>query len=95
MKDIAVRKRLVTGLWEGIAQSEGPPASCFNPRHAIRVTYEGRTLESVICFECLQIEITEGRQRQTVYTTRSPQPVFDEVLRDSGVALAPKKSRIS
>jgi hypothetical protein len=70
-------------------RNDGRVAACFNPRHGIRASREGKTIDLVICFECLQVYVyaEEGRQGSFL-TTSSPQPVFDQVLREAGVPLA-------
>src|SRR5689334_24990229 len=35
-------------------------ASCFNPRHGLRAVSGKRTLDFVICFECLGVAVFEG-----------------------------------
>ena len=33
--------------------SAGPnPSACFIPRHGLRATYNGKTVEVIICFQC-------------------------------------------
>lgn len=90
ISDRAKQRELTTALESGIAKSDGAVASCFNPRHAIQVTSNGRTIDYVICFECLQIYVYENGAPTTKLTTRDPQPVFDKQLTDAGIALAPK-----
>jgi hypothetical protein len=53
--DARQRERIVSLVYKGIRSSDGLVAACFNPRHGVRATREGRTVELVICFECLQI----------------------------------------
>lgn len=52
VKDAETRKRLVTALYDGIAKSDGSGARCFDPRHGIRASAEGKSVDLVICFEC-------------------------------------------
>ncbi len=86
--DAGTRQRLVAALKRGTAENDGMVAACFNPRHGIRVTRGGETLDFVICFECLQAEVFAGEQRTGQFlTSSSPQPAFDEVLRAAGVPL--------
>ena len=87
------RAKIVKALWKGIAESDGTMAKCFDPRHAIRVTHRGRTVDCVICFACLQAEFTEGGRSTVVAITATPQPIFDAVLSASGVPLAPKDDK--
>jgi hypothetical protein len=90
VKDAEARKKVVAALYEGIADSDGKVAACFNPRHGIRATHDGKTVELVICFECLSMQGFLGKERSGALTTRSPEKTFDQVLRDAKVPLAPK-----
>jgi hypothetical protein len=86
---IDARKQLIAALNDGIAQSDGTMAGCFNPRHAIRAVVNGRTIDYLICFECLQVMIDAGGSRKIVPITRDAQEVFNRYLKDAGIALAP------
>lgn len=88
IKDSTTRKKLVAALRQGAAENDGRFANCFNPRHGIRVTHDGKTIDFLICFECMRVEIYADQMRDGDFlTARSPQPVFDEVLRQAGVSL--------
>jgi len=85
------RRTVLSALDKGIQESDGKVARCFNPRHGIRATREGKTVDLVICFECLSMRAYfEGRQTAGALTTRSPQPTFDRTLRAAGVPLPEK-----
>ena len=63
---------------------------CFNPRHGIRATHGGRTIDLLICFSCQKFEAYEdGKllQRSTM-ATAAAQPLFDSVLTKAKVPLA-------
>jgi hypothetical protein len=45
----------------------------------------------VICFECSQVKVYQGTTLLTTFIVgRSPEPAFDQALRDAGLPLAPK-----
>jgi hypothetical protein len=91
----ATRQELVDALVRGNQENDGGAADCFWPRHALVAKYRGRRYELVICFECLQIEIrVDGKAHKTdgVLTSKSPQPVFDRVLKQARVPLPPAKA---
>jgi hypothetical protein len=95
VKRKGVRKEILVALFRGVAagDTEGEP-DCFNPRHGIRATYQGKTVDLVLCFECDQIMVYEGESNVAqVFTDGSPQRVFDKVLKDAGVPLAPKPKK--
>jgi hypothetical protein len=88
IKDANTRKKLVAALKQGAAENDGIFANCFNPRHGIRVTHEGKTIDFLICFECLQVQVYTDKLRDGGFLTiSSPQPLFDEVLRQAGVSV--------
>jgi hypothetical protein len=89
LTDSATRHRLNDALRGGAESILSPPAMCFNPRHGIRVTRDGRTTDFLICFECEQVQVRVGDQLVADWLTdSSPQPVFDQVLQQAGVPLA-------
>jgi hypothetical protein len=91
IKDMETRKKLVAAFVRGVKESDGTAAYCFNPRHGIRVTHEGKKVDFVICFECLQVQVIVGGEQEVgLLITDTPQIVFDKVLRDSGIPLAKK-----
>jgi len=81
----AVQKDIVTG---------GRYAECFEPRHAIRATYEGKTVTMVICFKCrwMHVSVADSggaqlaRQSLQGFDTDS-RLLLDKVLRDANVPL--------
>lgn len=85
------KKAVVEAICKGIADSGLKTALCFNPRHGLRATHDGKTVELVICFECLFVEVFPGDRCSNVRTTSTPQKVFDKVLTDAKVPLPGKK----
>ncbi len=89
--DPAMRQRLYNSLQSGARWNVPIPSLCFDPRHGIRVTSKGRTVDLVICFECSQVQVWQGDSLVTSFIVgQSPEPVFDQALRDAGLPLAPK-----
>jgi hypothetical protein len=104
IKDAKTRKQLIETLKKGIEENArlNPPgvpkdamvlANCFEPRHGIRLTDKDKTVDLVICFHCLQIQVyVDGFRLQggLMPTTKAQQGVFDKVLQAAKVPLAPK-----
>lgn len=84
VKDAEVRKKVLAALTKGMADSDGTVANCFNPRHGLRATHDGKTLDLVICFECKRIEVVVDGKKSGVRTTASPQSVLGDVLMAAG-----------
>ena len=87
----ASKGALLAALQQGIEENNGKMMKCFEPRHGLRVVYDGKTIDFLICFECLQIEIFNGTNLESgVLVSSSPQALFDKLLRDANIPLAPK-----
>lgn len=90
IKDPDKRKAIITALKKGISESgDGAMADCFWPRHAIKLTENGKTIDYVICFECSRIYIYSGGSIERKPTTSKPQSVFNKHLQDANVPLTP------
>jgi hypothetical protein len=86
------RKAVLDALAKGMAApSRG--AKCFDPRHAIRATRGGKTVDLVICFECSWVHVHLGGKKDGPALTiaSGTQPAFDKVLKAAGVPLARKR----
>jgi hypothetical protein len=86
VKDKAARAKLVAALVEGASKKGLEPAKCFNPRHGLHLTYKGKSVDLVICFECAQVRV-HGAGADRFLIARSPQPALDKILKDAGVPL--------
>jgi hypothetical protein len=87
--DPEARKKLVSAFERGVAENQGMIAACFNPRHGIRVTQNGKLEDFVICFECAQVH-SYGAIEVHFLISSSPKALFDNMLRRAGVSLADK-----
>ena len=79
---------LLNRLGKGVADNPGEAAKCFNPRHGMRLTLADRTVDLVICFECLQIyEYDSTRPDWTThYTTEEPTAMVNALFRRVGLS---------
>jgi hypothetical protein len=89
------REQLLAALQKGIKENPGDIAKCFDPRHAIRAVANGKTVDLLVCFRCLQVEVYDSADEKsqkikTVLVSRSPEPAFDRVLKEANVPLAEK-----
>ncbi|MBL8859946.1 MAG: hypothetical protein JNL28_15670 [Planctomycetes bacterium] len=80
-------------ILRAVRESDGRAAACFNPRHGIRAVYEGRTLELVICFECLSMQVfgdalgASGAQ-QNVLISNSGEGSINRIFKGEGLAVS-------
>lgn len=91
--DPAVQKTLFEALRKGVNEHDGSVAGCFIPRHGLRIKTGDRTVDLVICFECMQVAVYENDKSvgQNLLISRSPSEAFNKALRDAKVPL-PKGS---
>ena len=84
-----VQKELVAALLKGM-EGDIKPAKCFDPRHGIRATHEGKTVELVICFQCAQFNVYVGADGEGKHLLigKGPEPALDKVLKDAGIPKA-------
>jgi hypothetical protein len=91
VKGEEARKRARAGLDRALEFTGVVPASCFQPRHGIRVTYKKDTFDLVICFECARLSVLRGDEELIeLLVNPSAQAPFDRALRDAGTPLAKK-----
>jgi hypothetical protein len=94
VKDADTRKALLAALGKGIAEAPDRAAFCFSPRHGIRATHDGKTVDLVICFECFATLVYAGdKGDQGPRVTGAPQEAFDKVLTAAKVPLPPKPDK--
>jgi hypothetical protein len=83
------RKQLVETFLKGM-EGKIDPAKCFDPRHGIRATHGGKTVELVICFHCSQFILYVGSAEKgpLLLVNKSPEASFDKVLKDADIPKA-------
>lgn len=83
----AEHRKLVQALYRGLNANNDMVASCFNPRHGLRIEAGERTIDLVICFECLQIEAhgADPTKQTDGLTSRDPEPTLDALLKQLGL----------
>lgn len=90
----AIRKRLLDSLDAGIADNDGRVAACFEPRHGLRATHDGKVYDVVICFKCYQAKwYIDDVPQKAFLLTAIPRPTFDAILTDASVKLPPPASK--
>lgn len=83
------KSRLITALYNGIAENQDMVATCFSPHHGIHAVLGTEYVDLVICFSCLQVAIYSNTKQSGTLVSKSPQPTFDSVLKGAGVPLSP------
>jgi hypothetical protein len=88
-KDKAMRLKIFKTLSHGVAEAFNG-AFCFDPRHGIRATRNGKTVDLVICFECEWIEghLNNGDAfGDKVAVSKLPEPLFSRILKKAQIPL--------
>jgi hypothetical protein len=86
------KKPVLMGMHRAL-YTPSEPATCFNPRHGLRVIQNGKAMECVICFECHQMRVyREGQEDHEFLVIGSGQEEFDQVLRLAGAMLPDKNA---
>ena len=89
IKEAAARKKLVDALRLGAEDNAGIVAACFIPRHGLRLKSGKETVDLVICFQCLSIQVyINGNMAKGFLTSGDPQSEFDAALTAAGIQLA-------
>jgi hypothetical protein len=94
IKDAEARNDLVTALKKSVEENNNMVARCFNPRHGIRVIYDGKTNDLVICFQCLQVLVYQCDDDEKPEdflirdSSQSAQSLFNRVLMKQKIPLA-------
>ena len=78
---------IVKALQKGIAASDGSVAACFNPRHGIEATHDGKRVVLIICFECSSISGSIDGAPFSVLTSGRAADEFNRVLTANKVPL--------
>ena len=63
---------------------------CFNPRHGIRATHDGKTVDLLICFGCMKYQgyLNDHQFAVNKGITNAPAEKFKQILTGAGIAIA-------
>jgi hypothetical protein len=86
--DAKLRQQLVQAFEQGVTEYKGSGVKCNFPRHGIRVTYQGKTVDFLICFQCAHVGIFVDGQQQHLLVGPSPRDAFNKVLAEAKIPLA-------
>lgn len=86
------RLAILAAAKKGIAQSNGEEAKCFWPHHGFSMVQNGKKVDYVICFHCLQLQRFMDGAGKTIPTTSSPAATLDAQLVKAGITPFQEKS---
>ena len=83
------QKKVVAGILKGM-EGKIEPAKCFEPRHGIVATHEGKSVALVICFECAQfyVHLDSAKEPRRLLIGKGPEPLLDKILKEAGIPRA-------
>ncbi|MEG3789156.1 hypothetical protein V1318_03385 [Lysobacter sp. CCNWLW3] len=74
----AQRSIAVGAFDSALAGWEGAIAACFDPRHALRIQFEGHAYDFLLCYSCQQVEVfRDGKMIGGAGITGSPEVLND------------------
>jgi hypothetical protein len=82
--DAAMRDHLLDALNQSVKEGS-TPNQCFNPRHAIHASVDGKEIDILICFECKQYERYVGDTHLIGFMSRSAQGTFEQAVKALGL----------
>lgn len=80
-----VEARQVYSAWQPVPV----PAMCFLPRHGVRVTHNGHTVDMLLCFHCSSAKQWYDGTQTGYFPLRSRHDYWNDVLAAQGVPIAP------
>lgn len=98
LRDPAAKAALLASFYDGFVAPPDPRGykqigiGCFNPRHGLRATLDGKTVDLLICFGCMKFQgyMNNVQFAQNRGINSAPTEKFNEVLTAAGVPLSPK-----
>lgn len=80
--DLEQMNSIRQALQQSIDDSDGRSMRCFIPRHGLReIDLQGRVVDHVICFQCLNYhEYIDEQSRTSGTLTRSAKDTFNKIL---------------
>lgn len=73
---------------DAVTQWGGSSASCFEPRHALRVSSAGHVYEFIICFECQSMNVIKDHEWYTSVGASGSTELLNAILRAAGIQLS-------
>lgn len=89
------RKAIISSIQTGINEGD-MVASCFWPRHGLRIMTTDSTYEYKICFECSQYRVYKDfdDRRSGGTISSSPQEFLNTYFKKAGVPIAPSTEEV-
>jgi hypothetical protein len=89
LRDKSRLAELGSSLRAGIEKNDRGPASCFLPRHALRVKIEGHDVVLLVCFECAQGYAIGYPKCDGFLVSPAPAQTWNRVFSQLGLEIIP------
>jgi hypothetical protein len=80
IKPLGEKEALLKAFIQGVKESNGVVAACFEPRHGLRVIQGDKRTDFVICYTCLSIDAHGFGSFTNFLTSGSPETIFNQFL---------------
>jgi hypothetical protein len=83
------KKKILEAFYRDAAE-EDAPAVCYEPHHALRATYKGKTVEVEICFSCSRFVLkgVSGEVQGTIVReNRRSEDVFRQIIESQSIEI--------
>jgi hypothetical protein len=74
------KEALLKAFIQGVKESNGVVAACFEPRHGLRMIQGDQKTDFVICYTCLSIDVYGFGSVHGFPTSGSPVTIFNQFL---------------
>lgn len=85
------KAELLASFYDGLVPyGKGLKYGCFEPRHGLRATHNGKTADLLICFSCHQFNtyLNGKAVKSYEFVTDAPRPTFDRNLKNADIPIA-------
>ncbi len=80
LSDPKEKSLLLKSFAQGVRESNGMVAACFDPRHGIRIVSDSSTSDFVICFSCGSVRPRGFHSDEGFLTSNSAKDLFNAFL---------------
>jgi len=80
IRPLAEKEALLKAFIQGVKESNGVVAACFEPRHGLRIIQGDQQTDFVICYTCLSIDAHGFGPITNFLTSGSPAITFNQFL---------------
>jgi hypothetical protein len=89
IKDSSTKRKIIVGIAQGYKVKPERTLDCFDPRHAVSICENGKTIDHLICFGCgYALKMTNDDTGGMSTFSNAPSEILNKVLKDAGIPIA-------